>query len=158
MHDLAVADIDANMTIGLSPAIVMDPRDGDDHAWPEDALVGRAVANIAVLPIEVAGICSDLREPKIAEDQRDPLGAVSDAKERSRLRDLHCQIGYPSRAMPRTWWKEYERTEQVPEREATRLCIQQRANAVRRLVLPGARKGPLEDEAGHGVRSRMRRP
>lgn len=44
-----------------------------------------------------------------------------------------------------------------PGEEATRPCIQRRADAVRRLVLPGARKGPLEDEAGHGVRSRMRR-
>lgn len=31
--------------------------------------------------------------------------------------DAIAELGYPSRAMPRTWWKEYERTEQVPERK-----------------------------------------
>lgn len=31
--------------------------------------------------------------------------------------DAIVELGYPSRVMPRTWWKEYERTEQVPERK-----------------------------------------
>ena len=37
-------------------------------------------------------------------------------------------------------------------------CIQRRADAVRRLVLPGARKEPLEDEAGHGISEVERNP
>lgn len=31
--------------------------------------------------------------------------------------DAIAELGHPSRAMPKTWWKEYKRTEQVPERK-----------------------------------------
>ena len=31
--------------------------------------------------------------------------------------DAIAELGYPSRAMPGMWWKEYERTKQVPERK-----------------------------------------
>jgi putative transposase len=31
--------------------------------------------------------------------------------------DTIAELGYPSRTMLRKWWKEYERTGQVPERK-----------------------------------------
>lgn len=93
VHDLAIADIDANVTIGLSPAIVMDSRDGDNHAGLQDAWIGLGITDIGIHIVDIAGICSYLRETEIAEDQRDPFGAVAYTEEWSSLCDLDRQIG-----------------------------------------------------------------
>jgi hypothetical protein len=72
--------------------------------------------------------------------------------------DMIAKLGYPSRTMLKDVAEEIREDGQGPGKGTAHPCIQRRADAVRRLVLPGARKEPLEDEAGHGISEVERDP
>ena len=61
--------------------------------------------------------------------------------------DTIAELGYPSRTMLKDVVEGIREDGEGPGKGTAHPCIQRRADAVRRLVLPGARKEPLEDEA-----------